>query len=243
VKGTENKQPIFNDKDINAPQTGKIITATDQDDQGKWSKLSGDVTARTTQTRNEDISLSAGREQSPLTSNILSMTAKGADFHNEKTTMDTSKSIYQSVLDQVRDSFSIAQNKDNGQVRVTLKPEIMGHLDMQITVRNETVQIMMTVENEKVHQAMNAHIDDLKTALQNQGMKIDKIEVALQYKPDQERTFHQDKANSGFDNPGQNTRHERMLNKELFTGDEHYPKSGQDIIKTQNSMQGVSVFA
>jgi hypothetical protein len=94
-----------------------------------------------------------------------------------------------------------------------------------------------------VHLGIIAHIDDKKTALQNQGMKIDKIEVALQYKPDQERTFHQDKANSGFDNPGQNTRHERMLNKELFTGDEHYPKSGQDIIKTQNSMQGVSVFA
>jgi len=243
IRGTDNKQSIASDKEIATPQIGKIIKATDQDNLGKWSKLSGDATAKTSQTRHEDVILSAGREQPPLTSNILSMAPKSADFHGGRTTMDTSRSIYQSVLDQVQESFSIAQNKDNGQVRLTLKPEIMGHLDMQITVRNETVQIMMTVENEKVHQAMNAHIDDLKTALQNQGMKIDKIEVALQYKPDQERTFYQDQTNSGFNNPGQNTRHERMLNQELFMDDEHYPKSGQDIIKTQNSMQGVSVFA
>ena len=243
IRGTDNKQSIASDKEITTPQIGKIIKATDQDNLGKWSKLSGDATAKTSQTRHEDVILSAGREQPPLTSNILSMAPKSADFHGGRTTMDTSRSIYQSVLDQVQESFSIAQNKDNGQVRLTLKPEIMGHLDMQITVRNETVQIMMTVENEKVHQAMNAHIDDLKTAMQNQGMKIDKIEIALQYKPDQERTFYQDQTNSGFNNPGQNTRHERMLNQELFMDDEHYPKSGQDIIKTQNSMQGVSVFA
>ncbi|HAJ26358.1 MAG TPA: hypothetical protein DCG53_03795 [Syntrophus sp. (in: bacteria)] len=126
---------------------------------------------------------------------------------------------------------------------MTLKPEIMGHLDMQIAVRNETVQIMMTVENEKVHQAMKVHIDDLKTALQNQGLKIDKIEVTLQNQPDPERSFYQDQANSRFNNPGQNSRQERMLKQELFSGDEHYPKSGQEIIKAQNSNEGVSIFA
>ena len=243
IRGTENKQPIISDKEIAAPQIGKIIKATDQDDLGKWSKVSGDVTAKTGQTRHEDIILAAGREQSPLTSNILNMDTKGADFPTGKATMDTSKYIYQSVLDQVQESFTLAQNKDNGQVRLTLKPEIMGHLDMQITVRNETVQIMMTVENEKVHQAINAHIDDLKTALQNQGLKIDKIEVALQYKPDQEQTFYKDQANSGFNNPGQNTSHERMLNQELSLGDDHYPANIRGIIQKQNSMEGVSIFA
>jgi flagellar hook-length control protein FliK len=102
---------------------------------------------------------------------------------------------------------------------------------------------MMTVENEKVHQAMKVHIDDLKTALQNQGLKIDKIEVTLQNQPDPERSFYQDQANSRFNNPGQNSRQERMLKQELFSGDEHYPKSGQEIIKAQNSNEGVSIFA
>ncbi|MCX5827425.1 MAG: flagellar hook-length control protein FliK [Deltaproteobacteria bacterium] len=243
MRGAENKQLIVNDKEINAQQPGKVITATAQDDQGKWPKLAGDVTAKTSHPSHEDIILPAGREQAPLPADILSVAAKGADFHAGKTTMDTSKSIYQSVVDQIQDSFSLAQNKDNGQVRLTLKPEIMGHLDMQIAVRNETVQIMMTVENEKVHQAMNAHIDDLKTALQNQGLKIDKIEVTLQNQPDPERSFYQDQANTRFNNPGQNSHQERMLNQELFLGDEHYPKSGQEIIKTQNSMEGVSIFA
>lgn len=243
MKETENKQPIVNDKEINTQQLGKVIMATGQDDQGKWLKSAGDVTAKTSHPSHEEIILPVGKEQSPLQADILSMAVKGADIHSGKTTMDNSKSIYQSVVDQIQDGFALAQNKDNGQVRLTLKPEIMGHLDMQIAVRNETVQIMMTVESEKVHQAMNAHIDDLKTALQNQGLKIDKIEVTLQNQPDPERSFYQDQANSRFNNPGQNSRQERMLNQELLLGDEHYPKSGQEIIKTQNSNEGVSIFA
>jgi flagellar hook-length control protein FliK len=243
LKKTENKQPIVNDKEINGQQLGKVITATDQNDQGKWLKLAGDATAKTSNTLHEEIILPAGREQSPMHSDISSMAAKGADFHFGKTNVDTSKSIYQSVVDQIQDSFSLAQNKDAGQIRLTLKPEIMGHLDMQIAVRNETVQIVMTVENEKVHQAMNAHIDDLKTALQNQGLKIDKIEVTLQNQPDPGKTFYQDQSNSRFNNPGQNSHHERMLNRELYLGEDNYPKSIQEIIQKQNSMEGVSIFA
>jgi len=243
LKGAENKQPIVGDKDITAQQFGKVITATAQDDQGKWAKLAGDVTAKTSNSRHEDIILPVGREQSPLQLDTLSMAAKGAEFHTGKTTMDNSKSIYQSVVDQIQDSFALAQNKDNGQVRLTLKPEMMGHLDMQIAVRNETVQIMMTVENEKVHQAMNAHIDDLKTALQNQGLKIDKIEVTLQNQPDPERNFYQDQANPRFNNPGQNSHQERMTNREQYLGEDNYPKNIQEIIQKQNSMEGVSIFA
>jgi len=243
LKGAENKQPIVNDKDIASQQLGKVITATVQDDQGKWTKSAGDVTAKTSYPRHEDVILPVGREQSPLQLDTLSMVAKGADHYSGKTTIDTSKSIYQSVVDQIQDSFFLAQNKESGQVRLTLKPEIMGHLDMQISVRNETVQIMMTVENEKVHQAMNTHIDDLKSALQNQGLKIDKIEVTLQYQPDQERTFYQDQAKSQFNNPGQNSNNERMLNQELSFGDDHYPMSGQEIIRRQSITEGVSIFA
>lgn len=243
MKRTDKTQSIAGDKDINAHKIEKAITATDHDDQGKWIKASGDVSAKTNHTGHEEIILAAGREKEPLQSEIISMVTKAADFHLGKTTMETTKSIYQTVVDQIQDGFSLAQNKDNGQVRLTLKPEIMGHLDMQIAVRNETVQIMMTVENEKVHQAMNAHMDDLKTALQNQGLKIDKIEVTLQYQPDQERTFYQDQAKSQFNNPGQNGHHERMLNQKLSFGNDHFPINSQEIIQKQSITDGVSIFA
>jgi hypothetical protein len=243
MRETENKKAILNDKEIAPQTTEKVITATENDDLGQLTKLAGDMNGKKTHKSQEDIILTVGREQSPMPADTLGVETKGADVHYGKTTVDTSKSIYQSVVDQIQDSFSLVQSKESGQVRVSLKPEIMGHLDMDIAVHNDTVQIMMTVENEKVHQAMNAHIDDLKTALQNQGLKIDKIEVTLQYQPDQERPFYQDQANSGFNNPGQDTRHERMLNQELHLGDEHYPKSGQEIMQKQNSMEGVSIFA
>ncbi|HAJ26547.1 MAG TPA: hypothetical protein DCG53_04775, partial [Syntrophus sp. (in: bacteria)] len=114
LRGVENKQPIVNEKEINAQQLGKVIMAKGQDDPGKWPKSAGDVTAKRSHPRHEEIILPVGKEQSPLQADILSMAVKGADIHSGKTTMDTSKSIYQSVVDQIQDGFALAQNKDNG---------------------------------------------------------------------------------------------------------------------------------
>ncbi len=243
MEGAENRQTIKNEEGAASQKFGRVITVTAQEDQGKLPKLSVDVSAKTSQAGDEEIIFPVSREKMPLNSDILSMNAKGLEFHPGKINMDNSKSIYQSVVDQIKDSFAIAQDKDNGQVRLTLKPEILGHLDMQIAVRNETVQIMMTVENEKIQQAMNAHIDDLKTALNNQGLKIDRIEVTLQNQPNPERNFYQDQTNSWFNNHGQNSHHERMLNRELYLGEDNYPKNIQEIIQKQNNMEGVSIFA
>jgi flagellar hook-length control protein FliK len=243
IRETENPKTTIKDNKIEPQTTEKVITSRDRDDRGKRINFAGEVDARMNHRSHEDNTVAAGREESPLSADVLTMATKAADIHNVKAAAESSKTVYQTVVDQIQDGFSLAQNKENGQVRLTLKPEIMGHLDMQIAVRNDTVQIMMTVESEKVHQAMNAHIDDLKTALQNQGLKIDKIEVTLQYQPDQERTFYQDQAKSQLNNPGQNSHHERMVNHKPAFGDDHYPVNGQAIIQKQSSTEGVSIFA
>ncbi|MFA5182591.1 MAG: flagellar hook-length control protein FliK [Syntrophales bacterium] len=243
MKEAGHKQTPASSKDINAGKLEKPAIFTGQGDQGKRSGSAGDATRKTTKSKQDEIILPPGREPVRIQSEHLGMATKTADFQQVKTTTDTSKSVYQNVVDQIREGFSLVANKEGGQVRLNLKPESMGQLDMRIAVRNDSVQIMMTVENEKVHQAMNAHIEDLKTALQNQGLKIDKIEVTLQYQPDQDRSFYQDQANSGFNNPDQDVRHERMSNRKLSFGDDHYPINGQEIIQKQSITEGVSIFA
>jgi flagellar hook-length control protein FliK len=102
---------------------------------------------------------------------------------------------------------------------------------------------MMTVESEKVHQAMNAHIEDLKTALQNQGLKVDKIEVALQYQSEQERSFYQEQAKSQFNYHEQNSHQGRMFNREQALGNDNYPRLGPETVHKEVGTEGVSIFA
>jgi flagellar hook-length control protein FliK len=229
-------------KDIKAGNMEKPHILAGQDDHGAARGAAGEATRKTGKGRQEDSILPTGREPARIHADHLAMTTKAADFQPAKTNMDAAKSIYQNVVDQIREGISLSANKDGGQVRLNLKPESMGQLDMRIAVRNESVQIIMTVENEKVHQAMNAHIDDLKTALQNQGLKVDKIEVALQYQPGHEGSFHREEANYRF-NPGQNGHQGRPLNQEPAFGDDRYPHSGQEVITAQGGAEGVSIFA
>ena len=86
---------------------------------------------------------------------------------------------YQSVLNQVREGMT-AGFKDGGRVRITLYPESLGRVDMEIVVRQDRVDLIMKVDNSDVHQFLSGRMDDLKTTLQNQGWQVNGVDVMLQ---------------------------------------------------------------
>jgi hypothetical protein len=85
----------------------------------------------------------------------------------------------QSVMNQVRDGM-VQGFKDGGRVRITLYPESLGRVDMDIVVRHDRVELVMKVDNEQVRQLLNSHVEDLKTTLQNQGWQVQGVDVSLQ---------------------------------------------------------------
>jgi len=84
-----------------------------------------------------------------------------------------------SVMNQVRDGM-VQGFKDGGRVRITLYPESLGRVDMDIVVRHDRVELVMKVDNEQVRQLLHSHVDDLKTTLQNQGWQVQGVDVSLQ---------------------------------------------------------------
>ena len=85
------------------------------------------------------------------------------------------------MLEQVTEQLSQAVSKGSGRVRITLVPESLGRLDMDLVVRENRVQILLTAESRTVQQALQGHVEQLKDALQRQGLEVDGFNVTLQH--------------------------------------------------------------
>jgi flagellar hook-length control protein FliK len=51
---------------------------------------------------------------------------------------------------------------------------------MDVTVRNNKVEVIIVADNKDVQQTLNTNIDHLKGSLQNQGLTIDRCDVLMQ---------------------------------------------------------------
>ena len=60
-----------------------------------------------------------------------------------------------------------------------LHPASLGTVNLQLTARGGSITAQFTVQNETVKSAMEAQIVQLKEQLENQGVKIEAVEVTL----------------------------------------------------------------
>ncbi|MFZ3252788.1 MAG: flagellar hook-length control protein FliK, partial [Syntrophales bacterium] len=84
------------------------------------------------------------------------------------------------ILEQVAAQLPHAINKGSGRIRMSLAPDSMGKLDMDLVVRESRVQIILTAESRTVQQILQGHVEQLKDALQQQGLEVDGFNVLLQ---------------------------------------------------------------
>lgn len=85
----------------------------------------------------------------------------------------------QAVIDQILEARQAAGN-DSGRIRILLTPPNLGTVDLNIVVRGERVEVVMTAENASVQQALQSRGDDIRIALQRQDLKIEGFQVLLQ---------------------------------------------------------------
>jgi flagellar hook-length control protein FliK len=85
----------------------------------------------------------------------------------------------QTVIDQIFEARQNASN-DLGRVRIQLDPPNLGTVDLDIVVRGERVDVVMTAENATVQQALQSRADDIRIAMQRQDLKIEGFQVLLQ---------------------------------------------------------------
>ena len=82
----------------------------------------------------------------------------------------------QDIIAQIADLRN-AQTDPAGRVKIVLDPPNLGTVEMDIIIRGDRVNAVMTAETSEVRQILQAHADDMKQALSDQGFRIDRIEV------------------------------------------------------------------
>lgn len=151
-----------------------------------------------------------GKEEIPLTG----FNAAGSGQAGLEKTSDV---LPDKIIGQVTNEIKEAAANEGGRVKITLNPPSLGRLEMDVTVRNGKVEVVMVADNKDVQQALNTHIDKLKGGLQNQGLTIDRCDVFMQDKRDEyqqnfsQQAFYQDRE-SGQESNGRRENSEKEVN-------------------------------
>lgn len=90
----------------------------------------------------------------------------------------------QEVLRQVESGMLRSLKNGGKQITLKLNPESLGKVTVMLQVHNKEVRAVIRTENDEVTKSVNDQVHQLRTALEQQGLKVDKLEVQTQLKDD-----------------------------------------------------------
>lgn len=98
---------------------------------------------------------------------------------------------FQDIMDQIEDSAAQMLKKGPDRIVITLEPPNLGTLNMDVRVHNDMVRLILIADNHEVKQVLHSNLDQLKTALQDQGLNMDHFDVLVQQRSSENPGFHQ----------------------------------------------------
>lgn len=85
----------------------------------------------------------------------------------------------QDIIDQIVSKIKVEVRTDVTQVKMTLKPESLGEVQMKIISQNGIVTAQFIAESQRVKEAIEAGFTDLKDMLSQQGVDIGQLSVSV----------------------------------------------------------------
>ncbi len=94
------------------------------------------------------------------------------------------------TLDQIVRKAAVYMRNGQHEARIELRPEFLGHVRMQVTTENHQVTVKILTEFGFVKEMVENNIHQLKAELQQQGLQVDKLEVAVSNDSDENKHSH-----------------------------------------------------
>jgi len=94
-------------------------------------------------------------------------------------------SVKADVFDQIVQRAAVHVKSGQGEMRIDLKPEFLGHVRLQIVTENQQVTVRILTELPMVRDMIESGIQQLKSDLQQQGLRVERVEVAVADDPRQ----------------------------------------------------------
>lgn len=94
---------------------------------------------------------------------------------NQKTSVDV-----ESIVKQIQNQIKVSVNVDTTKMEFQLNPEHLGKLTIQIASKDGIVSAQITAQNLAVKEVIESQIVQLKDNMNNQGLKVDAVEVTVE---------------------------------------------------------------
>ncbi|WP_025027655.1 flagellar hook-length control protein FliK [Caldalkalibacillus mannanilyticus] len=103
--------------------------------------------------------------------------------------------LLQDMKEVFRTHFQQLKSDDAAQIRIKLAPEHLGHLDIKVISENGKISAVVLASSRLAKEALELQLSQLRLALTQQGLQVDKIEVAQQNQTNQ--SLHQQQDTKG----------------------------------------------
>lgn len=97
------------------------------------------------------------------------------------------------VLDQIIEKIKVSSLESEAKMMIQLKPEHLGKLSMEVISKQGLMTAHIMVENEKTKALLEQNIQSLKENLEEQGMVIQALEVAVGQNQNEDRPADQNR--------------------------------------------------
>ncbi|SHH27363.1 hook-length control protein FliK [Caloranaerobacter azorensis DSM 13643] len=116
------------------------------------------------------------------------------------------------LMKQIVEKLIINPRKMNPEIRIKLKPEVLGDLFLKITTKENLVSARIIVENYQVKQAIEANLDMLKDNLKEQGLEVYEFSIDI----GQSSNFDNYNSQSGYNrNYSMNQEKNKLISQEI----------------------------
>ncbi|MBT9438722.1 MAG: hypothetical protein GAS50_05980 [Desulfobacterales bacterium] len=151
-----------------------------------------DITTISKNTENFDKNLSHKEpDNSPLFQESQSFSRVSDTSLQAKETQLSQKPLQTEVLTQIVKKASFNLKNGQTEVKIDLKPEFLGRIQLKISTENHQVMVRILTEIPLVKDMIENNINQLKADLQNHGLEIDKLDVFVANDSDQYKNRHE----------------------------------------------------
>ncbi len=120
-------------------------------------------------------------QSSPIVSSVIGQTtqttAQAVNTTPQQPTGSGNTAVNQRILAQVQEGFFTSLNNGGKQLTLNLAPEHLGMISLVLSTRNGEVSAILKPENAETAALLNQQMEQLKHNLEQQGLKVDALEV------------------------------------------------------------------
>ncbi len=153
-------------------QTDTQITAGD-------SEEIAPVSARHEDNKGQDTRNGNGGNEGLGFTQTVTDTLKGMVAERLDAEVTTYATTTDQIMEQVSESLRMTMTEDVTEMEMTLHPASLGNVRVQVAAKDGVITASFTTQNEQVKEVLEAQIIQLKEQMNEQGIKIEAVEVTV----------------------------------------------------------------